>query len=414
MRAISAIGDPQRLVLDYYRRMTRVFPTDGFAGVSRRDLPPPCYRITRSDRYGMEFDPWKHGHAKPVFDRGLLGDLLYAGEPIIVDDLRGRIPPDDPAAEFLEGRRSLMGVPMYDEGEAANMTFFLRDAPGAFDRDRLADHVWVTNLFGRATGNLVLRQKYARTADRLRRELEAVGEIQRGLLPERLPEVPGLRVAAHYEASEQAGGDYYDFFDLPGGRLGMLLADVSGHGTPAAVLMAVVHALAHAIDDPPSAEPPGRLLAHLNRHLCERYTKRGGTFVTAWAGVYDPATRGLTFANAGHPPPRRKADNSRGGAATALAGHARSLPLGIDPGERFEDAAVTLDPGDVVVAYTDGITEARSPTRGMWGVEGLDAALLGCSCDPAGLVDDLIARLGGFTGGDRAEDDRTVVAVKVA
>ena len=412
MRAISSITDPQELVLDYYLRMKRAFPTDGFVGVSRRDLPVPCYRVTRSDRWGMDFNPWKDAASKPVYDRGLLGELIYAGRPTIIDDLRGRVADDDPAREFVGDLRSLLAVPMFDAGEATNLVVFLRREPAAFDHDRLPDQVWVTNLFGRATNNLVLRQRVAAQARELRRSLEAVGEVQRGLLPERLPEVPGIRVAAHYESSEQAGGDYYDFFDLPDGRLGVLVADVSGHGTPAAVMMAVVHAIAHAIENPPFAEPPGRLLGYLNRHLCERYTKRGGTFVTAWAGVYDPATRRLTYANAGHPPPRCKADNARGGRARPLDGAARSLPLGIEAEETFADAAVTLDPGDVVVVYTDGLTEARSPARDMWGTAGLDAALAACSCAPRELLDGLIDRLNAYTHGARAEDDRTAVAIK--
>ena len=416
MRSISRHRDPQSLVIDYFLRMRRVFPTDRYVSLSRRDLPQPQYRVTRSDLWGLEFDPWKDGHTRPVYSRGLLGELIYRGEPVVVGDVRTLLREDEPAAEFFAGQRSLMAVPMFDGGEATNMVVFMRRQPDSFDPERLPEQVWVANLFGRATTNLVLRQRVAEKEKALRRELEAVGEIQRSLLPERLPEVEGVRVAAYYEASEQAGGDYYDFFELPGGRLGIFLADVSGHGTPAAVLMAVVHALAHSLDNPPRPEPPGRLLAHVNRHLCERYTRRGGTFVTAWYGVYDPRTRRLVYANAGHPAPRVKHDNARhpdAGRAGPLAGHARSLPLGIDPHEDYPDSDAALDAGDVLVAYTDGITEARSPTREMWGTAGLDGSLLGCSCDPPRLIEDLIGELRRFTGDARPDDDRTLVAAKV-
>ena len=418
MRAISRHRDPQQLVLDYYLRMKEAFPTDGFLAVSRRDLPVPCYRITRSDKRGIEFNPWQQRDQVSVFDRGLLGDLLYAGEPRIIDELPGHFADDDPARDALAPHQSLMAVPMFDDGEAINMTLFLRDEPFAFDHETLPDQVWVSNLFGRATTNIVLRERVDQANTALRRELENVGEIQRSLLPERLPEVPGLKVATFYDSSEQAGGDYYDFFELSDGRLGVLVADVSGHGTPAAVLMAVVHAIAHSIENPPDAEPPGRLLAHLNRHLCERYTKRGGTFVTAWAAVIDPATRRVTFANAGHPSPRLKHANGRGdakaGAVEPLSGNARSLPLGIDPSERYPDTEATLEPGDVLVVYTDGITESRSPTREMWNVAGLDDALSRCSCDPRALLDNLLAQLNDFTRHSAPGDDRTVVTMKLA
>ena len=419
MRAISRHRDPQQLVADYYRRMGEAFPTDGYLALSRRNLAPGQYRFTRSSTWGIDFDPWKQGHVRPIFDRGLFGDLIYGEQPTIIDDLTGRYADDDPGREFLDGHKSLLAVPMFDDGEALNMICFLRKEAGAFDAKFLPDQVWVSNLFGRATNNLVLRQKVDEANRRLREEMEHVGEIQRTLLPESLPEMAGLKLAAYYDASTQAGGDYYDFFEIPGDRLGILVADVSGHGTPAAVLMAVVHAIAHAIEDPPLPDPPGRLMAHLNRHLCERYTKKGGTFVTAWYGVLDPARRRLTFANAGHPSPRLKRDN--GGPYEGLAGplgdgaRARSLPLGIDPHETFPEGTVDLESGDVIVAYTDGITEARAGdgSREMWGTGGLDAALTGCRCDPQRLVDDLVARLATYTGNKRATDDRTIVVAKV-
>ena len=417
MRAISRHTDPQRLVLDYYHRMKQAFPTDGYIALSRRDLPQPLYRVTRSSRINIDFDPWKQAHQRPVHDRGFLGELLYRGDAVVLDDLTGYLRDGDPAFDLLEGQRSLMAVPMFDDGKALNMTIFLREKAGAFDRETLPEQVWVSNLFGRATSNLVLRQQLAGVLDRLRRELDAVGEIQKSLLPSRVPEVPGVRLATFYDASEQAGGDYYDFFELPGGRLGLLVADVSGHGTPAAVLMAVLHAIVHSIDNPPHAEPPGRVLAHLNRHLCERYTKKGGTFVTAWFGMYDPETRELTYANAGHPAPRLKHDNGRNDDKAALAGplsgNARSLPLGIDPHEVFENSTVTLEPGDVLVAYTDGITESRAPAGDMFGVTGLDETLLGCSCDPKTLISDLVDELSRYTHDTPPGDDRTIVAMKV-
>jgi hypothetical protein len=137
-------------------------------------------------------------------------------------------------------------------------------------------------------------------------ELDAVGRIQRSLLPQRLPAIPTLEMAAHYQTSARAGGDYYDVFDLGLQRWGIFVGDVSGHGTAAAVIMAVTHALAHTYPGPPN--PPGLLLCHLNKALWEGYTSsengEGGGFVTAFYGVYDAGSRTLVHARAGHPPPR--------------------------------------------------------------------------------------------------------------
>ena len=117
---------------------------------------------------------------------------------------------------------------------------------------------WQAGLFGRGTQNLVLRNQLAAALAALDRELQTVGEIQRSLLPRELPSIPGFELAAFYQTSARAGGDYYDFFPLDGTTggcgWGLFIADVSGHGTPAAVLMAITHAIAHA--QPGTHTPP--------------------------------------------------------------------------------------------------------------------------------------------------------------
>ena len=145
----------------------------------------------------------------------------------------------------------------------------------------------MSNLFGRATHNLVLSEQLKKAYDELDAEIRVIGDIQRSLLPTELPKIPTMDLAADYQTSRRAGGDYYDFFPLPDGRWGIWIADVSGHGPPAAVLMAVTHSIAHAFSGPPS--PPGNFLSHVNYHLATRYTAASGTFVTAFYGIYDPA-----------------------------------------------------------------------------------------------------------------------------
>ena len=112
------------------------------------------------------------------------------------------------------------------------------------------------------------------------RELQIVGDIQRSLLPAVLPDIPTMKLAAHYQTSHRAGGDYYDFFPLPDGRWGILIADVSGHGTPAAVMMAVTHSIAHLY--PGTSAPPSEMLNFVSQHLSRRYTQGVGAFVTAF------------------------------------------------------------------------------------------------------------------------------------
>ena len=148
-----------------------------------------------------------------------------------------------------------MAIPMFDQGVALNMVILLRKEPAAFPKEELPELVWLSNLFGRATSNLVLSDELQRANQALDREMKAVGEIQRSLLPARLPKIPTLDLATYYQPSQRAGGDYYDFFPLPSGKWGIFIADVSGHGTPAAVLMAVTHCIAHTHPGPPSRPP---------------------------------------------------------------------------------------------------------------------------------------------------------------
>ena len=178
--------------------------------------------------------------------------MIYGDEPRIIDDLQ--VAPDDPAYEYLAGPRSLMAIPHFDQGVATNMVVRMRNEPAAFDRAGFPEWVWISNLFGRATQNLVLAEELRQAYSVVERELKVVADIQRSLLPKTMPTIPGLGLAAHYQTSQWAGGDYYDFFPLPDGRWGILIADVSGHGTPAAVMMAILHSLAHTFPGPP--DPP--------------------------------------------------------------------------------------------------------------------------------------------------------------
>src|SRR5690606_6504622 len=219
----------------------------------------------------------------------------------IIDDFTAG--EDAPAIDLLRGYRSLAAIPVYDAGVALNMAIFLAHRPGAFDPEQLPERVWSTNLFGRATQNLVLKRDLDEAYRTLQRELRVIEDLQRSMLPQRLPAIPRLEIAAHCQPSARAGGDYYDFFKLPGGKWGLLIADVCGHGAPAAVLMAVTHALANTYIGEAS---PSAVLEDLNRRLYEGYTAEHGSFVTAFFGVFDPASLTLDYTSAGHPLPRVK------------------------------------------------------------------------------------------------------------
>lgn len=406
MKEMSLQTDPQELVRTFGRRMASVFPADRRISLSRRGLHEPWYRITRYSGWEEEINPWESPEKLPVLHGGILGDLFYREEPQILDDLRFTV--DDPAAPYLEGQRSLMAIPHFDGGQALNMVISTSSRPAAFDREKFPETVWMSNLFGRATQNLLLNTRLKEAYGRIDRELKTIAEIQRSLLPGSTPEIPTLGLSAYYRTSTHAGGDYYDFFDLGEGRWGILIADVSGHGTPSAVVMAITHAIAHLS---PKEVDPSKLLTFVNRHLTQRYTSSFESFVTAFYAVYDERDRTLTYSCAGHNPPRltsQCADH-----VTVLC-EAADLPLGLSPDIVYHSHKIQLTPGDRIVIYTDGIVEAANMRGELFGTRRLDMVAQTCGAESAdALLERLLEWLKTFTEDAPPEDDRTVIIATV-
>ena len=160
MREMSRQTDPQEMVRSYGERVRLLLPSDQRMSLSRRGLTAPKYRITRSATWKKSINPWKEKDLLPLFEGGLIAELIYGNEPRIIDNLDVR--QDDPAAEYLAGYRSLMAIPMFDQGAALNMVILLRREPSAFPKEELPELVWLSNLFGRATSNLVLSEELQR------------------------------------------------------------------------------------------------------------------------------------------------------------------------------------------------------------------------------------------------------------
>jgi sigma-B regulation protein RsbU (phosphoserine phosphatase) len=410
MKAISGVTDPEKLVDTYWSGIGKLLTIRDYVAVSRRNVDPPFYLITRSSRFAENLNPWTQRDRLPKLSGGLLGEIAYANKPVIVEDLPARLQKDDPAWFYLQGFQRLVALPQYDDGEGLNVTVMLMPADVEIETAKIPMMHLQAGLFGRGTQNLVLRNQLAKTLAALDRELQVVGEIQRSLLPEGLPCIPGFEVAAYYQTSALAGGDYYDFFPLDDGGWGLFIADVSGHGTPAAVLMAITHALAHA--QPGSHTPPATLLAYLNERLARAYT-RGGTFVTAFYAVLDPRTRTLTYARAGHNPPRLV----RGNRILSLDGEG-CLPLGILDSVKCHQSTLALEPGDLLLLYTDGITEAMAPKKGtpsreLFDVERLDKLLLDCGASrPETCISRIRSAVAAFSENAPPTDDQTLIAIR--
>ncbi len=379
MKAISGITDPEEMVDAYWNGIGELLPFENYLSVSRRQCEPPHYLVTRSSRAPELPNPWLYRDRLPLLSGGVAGEIVYANKPVIIDNLPAALSRDDPAWFYLQGFESLIALPQYDQGEGLNVTMLLLPPGGRIDQARIPMLHWHGGLFGRGTQNLVLRNQLASALEALDAELQTVGEIQRSLLPSQLPQITGYDLCDFYQTSARAGGDYYDFFPLDNGRWGIFIADVSGHGTPAAVLMAIIRTLAHALPDAHGC--PVDFLQELNTRLFRSYGT-SGAFVTAFYGVLNPASGELTYSLAGHNPPRLV----RRGSIIEL-GENGELPLGILESQTYRQARATLVPGDMLLLYTDGITETMAPARSvsggpasreLFGLARLDAALTAC------------------------------------
>lgn len=400
VRELSVQEDPEHLVRAFDRQANMVFRRDGFIVLTRRDLEPPWYRITRSWRWKENYTFLTDGQRLPVASGGLLGQLLYSGKPTLLNRLE--VAADDPSWEHLEGMRSLASVPGYERGQPLNAVIFLRREPDSFTLDELEGLLLNANLLGRTVNNLVLTQQLQDAYRALDHEKEQVGRMQRHLLPAELPRIEGLELGASYRTCSRAGGDYYDVLPLPDEQWGLFVADVSGHGTPAAVVMAMVHTLLHAFPGPPTS--PARVLAHINQHLLAVAPE--GMFATAFYGIYDPRHRRLRYASAGHPPPRWR---SGSGCLRDLEG-AGGLPLGVVHEDSWIEREIVLVPGDALLLYTDGILEGTNSRGEAFGRLRLDDALRLGPARAGALVEHIERHYKAFCNGAPDMDDRTLLA----
>ena len=235
----------------------------------------------------------------------------------------------------------------------------------------------------------------------LERELQVVSQVQRRLLPKRLPAIKGIDLAVYYETSRYAGGDYYDIVETPSYRWGFFIADAEGHSAPAAVLMAMTCSLFHSYSG--SLTQPDEVLTYINRILCKFADP---SFVTALYAVFDAHDRTLKFARAGHPPPMiYQQGENRSFALDCEAVH----PLGIYPYKQVPVAETKLGPGDRLLFYTDGITDRFNTVGEVYGEQRLLKRLAeNHSGNSQQILDKIMEDVERFAGGRAPEDDQAL------
>jgi sigma-B regulation protein RsbU (phosphoserine phosphatase) len=280
-----------------------------------------------------------------------------------------------------------------------------RDAYGAGERQILDSTADVLALM---IENARLNAR-ALEQEKLRRDLELAAEVQRRLLPRRPPRTPIGTLAAFTLPARSVGGDYYDFVDLPGGEMGIAIADVSGKGIAAALLMSVVQASLRLMSTD-STGSCADLATRMNRFLYG--STAGNKYATFFYAQIDPSARIVRFVNAGHNPPYLVRRTPSG--AEALQLKAGGTVLGLFPESDYEAGEVPLCPGDILVAFTDGVSEALNEQGEEFGEGRLEALLIrsiGCTADEISAR--LTTAMREWIAGAEQHDDLTFIVLAV-
>jgi serine phosphatase RsbU (regulator of sigma subunit)/predicted ester cyclase len=242
--------------------------------------------------------------------------------------------------------------------------------------------------------------------ERVEQELGVARRIQQASLPEKVPELEGWQISPFYRPAREVGGDFYDFFELEDGQLGLVVGDATGKGVPAALLMASARSMLRAIAQALGSSSPGDVLRRVNDVLVTDIPPN--MFVTCFCAILEPGSGSLTYANAGHDLPYVL--RGSGGECEEL--RARGMPLGIMPGMSYEEKETTLNNGEAALLYSDGLVEAHDPKGEMFGFPRL-RELIAEHGEKRSLGDSLLEELYSFVGeGWKQEDDITLLTLR--
>ncbi|HZW93652.1 MAG TPA: GAF domain-containing SpoIIE family protein phosphatase [Candidatus Eremiobacteraceae bacterium] len=335
------------------------------------------------------------GHRLKIGEEGMVGYVASTGQMRYAPDVRK----DDYYIACEHSTLSEVAIPLYVGEHLVGVFTASHPELDAFPRQQLrilqalCDHVAV------AVHNARRFQSERVARETMNREAQEARLMQQALLPKSSPYIPGFVITGLSIPASAVGGDWYDFIGFPDGRLGLVLADVSGKGTAAALLMSATRGMLRSLAE--ACCTPAEVLSKLNGLLVADFP--AGRFVTLVYAVLDPATRIVTFANAGHLHPLF-IDNG----GQHFLDTERGLPLGLSCGD-YSETTVALSPGSRLVFYSDGITEAVNPADEEYGLVRLALHVSGHDTSAMSIVDDVRA----FADGVGLRDDATVVFVGV-
>jgi serine phosphatase RsbU (regulator of sigma subunit) len=356
---------------------------------------------------GWRVDPVAQGRRVPVDELTGPGLVMSSQRLLVAEDLQVQ----DPAPwlpDWLrdEGFRGHAVVPLIADGRSAGALVIDARTPRLLDQHEIR----LLRLMG-AQAAIAIEKARLRQEERknqaMENELAVAREIQLTLLPKHLPSVPGWEIASFYEAARHVGGDFYDFFDLPDQpqRLGMVIGDVVGKGVPAALLMALSRTVirARAV----GGDSPSAVLAQANELI--RVDSDAAVFLTAFYAALDVESGRMVYASAGHNPPLWLAAD--GSPVRQL--RAQGTALGIFVQVEFQEQTIDVAPGDLLIFYTDGVTEAMDRQGQLFSEARLKALLATSHGASAGqVVQSVIDAVRKHAGGIAQSDDLTLLVLR--
>lgn len=348
-------------------------------------------------------------------DFPMLDTVYQKNSPIVYPFVDTTLPPEDwdlvlpdegqtdPSPVLKSRYPLLMGFPLSVKGETYGVLLAL-DKNYATNRDRRFELLWgIAQQASLAIQNDRLNKEML-DRHQLEREFQLAREIQQTFLPEKVPQIPGWKIDVRWETARQVGGDFYDYFLLPDGRLAFVIADVSDKGLAASLYMTVTRTLLRAIAL--ESHPPAETLELVNESLL--LNSQNGLFVTTFYGVLNLKDGTLTYTIAGHNPPFMLCYASK----EVIEFEKGGIAIGAMPDIQLPQRQIKINPGDCLVLYTDGVTEAFNTMDQMYGEKRLKNVLASAIGETAQTVLEILDNdLEKFRGDAPLSDDTTVLAI---
>lgn len=338
--------------------------------------------------------------------RGIAGFVAQSGELVNLEDAH-KDERFDKSFDQASGYRTrgMLALPVKDRtGKIVGVLQVLNKKTGAFTKEDITSLQDISVHAALALENARLHHE-SKERQRLEREMKLAREIQRRLLPDAPPKVPGFDLAVRHESSLQVGGDYYDFLKLDNQTQLFVVADVEGKGASSAMIMSNLQATLHAVAK--HVHSIEGVVFHLNQGI--QLSTRGQKYMTLFLGLIDVPRKSLHYINAGHVPPVVLRKDG-----TAIPLEEGGMVIGLFPDARYKRGFQKLESGDLILACTDGISEASGPSGDMYLVDGMVA---GATRHRAGtaqeIVDGIFNEVTAFSAGGPQPDDKVLMVIKV-